>query len=60
MSGWVWSDAQGADISPEMEPEWEKTIKIHKDAKPFKNQGLVHLDIMTEIMPTTLCGTHVF
>ncbi|KAF8156760.1 hypothetical protein B0H34DRAFT_710447, partial [Crassisporium funariophilum] len=56
----TWSDTRGADISPEMEPEWEKFIMLHKDAKPFKNQGWIHLKVMTKIMPTTLCGTHIF
>ncbi|KAF8155459.1 hypothetical protein B0H34DRAFT_859849 [Crassisporium funariophilum] len=60
MSGWTWSNTRGADISPEMEPEWEKFVMLHKDAKPFKNQGWIHLKVMTKIMPTTLCGTHVF
>lgn len=60
MSGWVWSDARGADIHPEMEAEWAKFIKVHKEAKPFKNRGWVHLEVMTEIMPATLRGTYVF
>ncbi|KAF8156769.1 hypothetical protein B0H34DRAFT_675182 [Crassisporium funariophilum] len=60
MSGWTWSNTSGADISPEMEPEWEKFIMLHKDAKPFKNQGWIHLKVMTKIMPTTLRGTHIF
>ncbi|KIJ90288.1 hypothetical protein K443DRAFT_15360 [Laccaria amethystina LaAM-08-1] len=59
-SGWTWSDTRGADITPEMEPEWAKFIKIYKDAKPFKNHGWVHLEKMTEIMPVTLHGTYVY
>lgn len=59
-SGWTWSDARGADITPEMEPEWAKFIKVYKDAKPFKNHGWIHLEKMTEIMPVTLRGKYVF
>jgi hypothetical protein len=59
-SGWTWSDTRGADIGPEMEQEWVKFLKIHKDAKPFKNRGWVHLEKMTEIMPVTLRGTYVY
>ena len=43
-----------------MEQEWVKFLKIHKDAKPFKNRGWVHLEKMTEIMPVTLRGTYVY
>lgn len=59
-SGWTWSDTRGADIAPDMEQEWAKFVKIYKEAKPFKNHGWVHLEKMTDIMPVTLRGTHVY
>lgn len=59
-SGWSWSDTRGADITPEMEHEWVKFIKVYKDAKPFKNRGWIYLERMSDIMPVTLRGTYVF
>lgn len=43
-----------------MEAEWVLFLKSHKDAKPFKNHGWIHLKIMTELMPATLRGAHVY
>lgn len=43
-----------------MEDEWELFLRKHKDARPFKNHGWIHLDIMTDIMPATLRGAYVY
>ncbi len=59
-SGWTWSDTRGADITPEMEPAWAKFVKVYKEARHFKNQGWVHLEKMTEIMPKKLQGMYVY
>ncbi|KDR71951.1 hypothetical protein GALMADRAFT_213445 [Galerina marginata CBS 339.88] len=59
-SGWTWSDETGASITPDMEDAWRDFLLIHKDAKPFKNKGWVHLEKMTMLMPTTVRGTYVF
>jgi hypothetical protein len=59
-SGWTWSDETRASITPEMEDAWANFIKSHKDAKPFKNKGWVHLEKVTSLMPATVKGAHVF
>lgn len=43
-----------------MEDAWADFIKVHKDAKLFKNKGWVHLEKVTSLMPATVKGTHVF
>ena len=32
----------------------------HKDARPFCNQGWVHFERMSEIMPVTVCSVNIF
>ncbi|KAF9476666.1 hypothetical protein BDN70DRAFT_882131 [Pholiota conissans] len=59
-SGWTWSDTRGADISPDMESQWETFLKSHSLARPFKNHGWIHLEKVTMIMPATLRGHHVY
>ncbi|KAF8964770.1 hypothetical protein BDZ97DRAFT_1918729 [Flammula alnicola] len=59
-SGWTWSDETGASITPEMEDTWSDFLKVHKDAKPFKNKGWVHLEKVSLLMPATVKGKHVF
>ena len=43
-----------------MEPAWADFVKSQPLAKPFKNKGWVHLEKMTELMPATIKGAHVF
>ncbi|GLB36664.1 hypothetical protein LshimejAT787_0309510 [Lyophyllum shimeji] len=59
-SGWTWDDEHGANITLDMEDAWNAFIKVYKDAKPFKHKGWVHLEKMTQLMPATVKGTHVF
>ncbi|KAF8952273.1 hypothetical protein BDZ97DRAFT_1682107 [Flammula alnicola] len=59
-SGWTWSDETGASITPEMEDTWSDFLKVHKDAKPFKNKGWVHLKKVSLLMPATVKGKHIF
>ncbi|KAG6874731.1 hypothetical protein C0992_006807 [Termitomyces sp. T32_za158] len=60
VSGWTWNDETGANITPELESSWTAYIKIHKDAKPFKNHGWCHLDVMSQLMPSSIRGAHIF
>ncbi|PPQ73729.1 hypothetical protein CVT25_000811 [Psilocybe cyanescens] len=57
-SGWSWGDKTGASITPDMEHAWADFIKIHKEAKPFKNKNWIHLHKMSLLMPATVKGTH--
>ncbi|KAF8064913.1 hypothetical protein FPV67DRAFT_1418784, partial [Lyophyllum atratum] len=59
VSGWTWSDATGASITPELESSWAAYIKIHKDAKAFKNHGWRHFDLVSQVMPSLVRGAHV-
>ncbi|GLB39525.1 hypothetical protein LshimejAT787_0700350 [Lyophyllum shimeji] len=60
VSGWTWSDVTGASITPESESSWAAYVKIHKEAKPFKNHGWCHLDLMSQVMPSLVHGAHIF
>ncbi|KAF8164401.1 hypothetical protein BJ912DRAFT_914268 [Pholiota molesta] len=59
-SGWTWSDDHGANITPDMEGQWQTFLKRYPAAKPYKHHGWIHLKVMTEIMPATPRGTYVF
>ena len=43
-----------------MEDAWLDFLKVHKDAKPFKNKGWAHLKKVLLLMPATVKGGHVF
>lgn len=60
VSGWTWDDATGATITPELESSWAAYVKVHKDAKPFKNRGWRHFHLVAQIMPSTVRGVHVY
>ncbi|KAF8873649.1 hypothetical protein CPB84DRAFT_1967138 [Gymnopilus junonius] len=59
-SGWTWTNDKGANITPDMEPEWLNFLKAHPRARPFKSKGWVHLEKMTQVMPATVKGAHIF
>lgn len=60
VSGWHWDDETGASITVDTASSWDDYIKKHPAAKPFRNRGWVHLQRMTDIMPSTVSGSHVF
>ena len=60
VSGWHWDDETGASITVDTASSWDDYIKKHPAAKPFRNRGWVHLQRMTDIMPLTVSGSHVF
>jgi hypothetical protein len=35
-------------------------LKTHKEANPFKNEGWIYLEKMSQIMPATVRGNNVF
>lgn len=43
-----------------MEDAWSDFLRVHKDAKPFKNKGWAHLEKVSQLMPATVKGSHVF
>lgn len=60
VSGWTWSDETGATITPELESSWAAYTRVHKDAKPFKNRGWRHLNLVSQIMPSNVQGENVY
>ena len=59
-SGWHWDNETGASITVDTASSWDNYIKKHPAAKPFQNRGWVHLQRMTDIMLSTVSGSHVF
>ncbi|CAA7262417.1 unnamed protein product [Cyclocybe aegerita] len=61
-TGWNWTDEGGANITETSShyQDWLKFVKIHKLAAPFMSKGWAHLDKMTQIMPVTVRGHHIF
>ncbi|KAG1802340.1 hypothetical protein EV424DRAFT_1331516, partial [Suillus variegatus] len=47
----LWSDMDGAGITLEYESTWGSFVKSHKAAKPFKNKGFLHFEIIHQMMP---------
>ncbi|EDR11712.1 uncharacterized protein LACBIDRAFT_314239 [Laccaria bicolor S238N-H82] len=60
VSSWHWDDHTGASINPDTASLWEDYVKQrHPDAKPFRNNGWVHLQKMSLIMPSSTPGANV-
>lgn len=60
VSGWTWDDKTGASIDHATADSWDAYVAQHKDAKPFRNAGWIHLATVSRIMPSTTRGTNVF
>ncbi|KAF9060759.1 hypothetical protein BDP27DRAFT_1184160, partial [Rhodocollybia butyracea] len=58
-TGWTWSNETGASITALNSDSWANFLKKHPLAKPFRNTGWPHLDIMEEIMPYRAKGSLV-
>ena len=59
-TGWNWSNELGADIQPDQASAWSSFCDTHKEAKPFRNRGWVHLESVSVIMPVTVRGVNIF
>ncbi|KAN0141121.1 hypothetical protein V8E53_000877 [Lactarius tabidus] len=59
-TGWNWCNENSANIQLDQASAWSLFCGIHKEAKPFRNRGWVHLERMSEIMPATVRGMNVF
>lgn len=60
VSGWHWDDRTGASINPDTASSWDDYVKHHPNAKPFRNNGWVHLQKMSLIMPSSTPGANVY
>ena len=60
VSGWTWDDETGASIDHTTADSWDAYVAQHKDAKPFRNAGWIHLEKVSCIMPSTTRGINVF
>ncbi|KAG2068689.1 hypothetical protein BDR04DRAFT_934672, partial [Suillus decipiens] len=57
-SGFTWSDEQGAGIMDRKDNVWARFTKAHPQVKPFMMKGFDHFNIMEELMPSKLKGSH--
>ncbi|KIK81240.1 hypothetical protein PAXRUDRAFT_114774, partial [Paxillus rubicundulus Ve08.2h10] len=66
MTGFTWSDDQGAGVTLKYSDIWEQYLKAlahsfqwHPAARPFKNRGFKHSHVIEQMMPRILKGTCV-
>ncbi|KAJ6606936.1 hypothetical protein B0H10DRAFT_1956732 [Mycena sp. CBHHK59/15] len=60
-SGWTWTDAGGASITPETASTWTDFVANNPDVARFRNKGWHHLSAIEPLMSgITPKGTHVF
>lgn len=60
ISGWSWDDELGCCITVDNAASWDAFVEKHPNAKPFRNKGWKHLHNVSQIMPVTVQGAHVF
>jgi hypothetical protein len=74
-SGFSWSDRDGAGITLEYESTWMSFVKVcnsesylswthlwcfEEAAKPFRNKGYMHFDVIHQMMPHKSKGSWVY
>ncbi|KAJ7622595.1 hypothetical protein DFH06DRAFT_1482076 [Mycena polygramma] len=60
-SGWAWDDKRGACIDASSTGVWDAFVKHRPLAKPFRNEGWVHLASFRSLMPDSIPrGGHVY
>ncbi|KAJ7811103.1 hypothetical protein B0H13DRAFT_2384147 [Mycena leptocephala] len=60
MSGWKWSDKNGADIDSSTAGTWDAWVANNRAATRFRNKGWPHYDIMLPLMPEKAKGSNAF
>ncbi|KAJ7787552.1 hypothetical protein B0H13DRAFT_1516628, partial [Mycena leptocephala] len=58
MSGWKWSDKNGADIDSSTAGTWDAWVANIRAATRFRNKGWTHYDIMLPLMPEKAKGSN--
>ncbi|KIN94973.1 hypothetical protein M404DRAFT_56661, partial [Pisolithus tinctorius Marx 270] len=51
-SGFAYDDEHGAMISLDNADLWDRYVKAHKDAKPFRNSGFPHFASVELLLPS--------
>ncbi|KIK94938.1 hypothetical protein PAXRUDRAFT_122076, partial [Paxillus rubicundulus Ve08.2h10] len=67
MSGFTWSDQNGAGIVLKNHDVWDRYAKVYRPTaswhgsrpKPFKNKGFIYFHTMQQLMPATGKGAYV-
>ncbi|KAJ7898497.1 hypothetical protein B0H13DRAFT_2337430 [Mycena leptocephala] len=57
-SGFTYDDENGANIGIAEQNAWEVYVKVHRDAKPFRNKGWPYLAKMEQLVPSQAKGAH--
>jgi hypothetical protein len=60
VSGWSWDDELGCCITEDNAASWDAFVEKHPNAKPFRNKGWRHLHKVSQIMPASVQGAHVY
>lgn len=56
----TYTEAKGANVTPETENKWADYVKNHPIAKQFKNKGWPLYKTMDEILPDIVKGANIF
>ncbi|KAF8953420.1 hypothetical protein BDZ97DRAFT_1679534 [Flammula alnicola] len=60
VSGWTWDDETGTTIDIHTASSWDDYVRVHPEAKPFRNKGWPHFRKMETLMPATVAGVNVY
>jgi hypothetical protein len=60
VSGWTWDDETGATINIHTASSWDDYVRVHPEARPFRNKGWPLFRKMELLMPATVTGANVY
>ncbi|KAF8152620.1 hypothetical protein B0H34DRAFT_663959, partial [Crassisporium funariophilum] len=58
--GWTWDNETGATIDIHTASPWDNYVKVHPEAKPFRNKGWPYSCKMEMLIPVTVAGANVY
>lgn len=60
VSGWTWDDETGASIDIHTASSWDEYVRVHPEAKPFRNKGWPYFRKMDMLMPASVSGGNAY
>ncbi|KAJ7776063.1 hypothetical protein DFH07DRAFT_951971 [Mycena maculata] len=60
VSGWHWDDNTGASITADTKSSWDDYVRVHPNAKPFRNKGWPYYSQLEELVPPETSSIHIY
>ncbi|KAJ7477741.1 hypothetical protein B0H11DRAFT_2424779 [Mycena galericulata] len=60
VSGWHWDDNTGASITADTKSSWDDYVRVHPNAKPFRNKGWPYYSQLEGLVPPETSGIHIY